>query len=333
MKLLRNPEVVKNMLVLSGIALAATVAAFVWNRGFGVFTLCLCVLLLSVHLMTVGRRYRKIGELSADINRILHGSSRISLDRYAEGELGVLQSEIYKMTVRLREQQQRLIDDKVYLADSIADISHQIRTPLTSINLLVSLLSEPDLSQERRQELARKLFDMLSRIDWLITSLLKISKLDAGAVTFQREAVPLEKLIRKACAPILVPMELRRQNLTVYADGCFFGDLSWTAEAMGNILKNCMEHTPAGGSICVEATETALYAELAVTDNGEGIAPEELPHIFERFYKGSNSDERSFGIGLALSRMIIVAQNGTVKAENVASGGVRFTVRFYKGTV
>ncbi len=333
MRLLRNPEVAKNTLLLAGIALAAAVAAFVWNWGFGIFTIGLCMLFLVIHLLTVRQRYRKLGEFSADINRILHGSSQLSLDRYAEGELGILQSEIYKMTVRLREQQQRLIDDKVYLANSIADISHQIRTPLTSINLLVSFLSEPDLSQERRQELAQELFDMLARIDWLITSLLKISKLDAGTVTFQKESVPLEELIHKACAPVLVPMELRGQDLFIHADGCFFGDLSWTAEALGNIVKNCMEHTPAGGRICVDAAETALYAEIVITDSGEGIAPEDLPHIFERFYKGSNSDERSFGIGLALSRMIITGQNGTVKAENKPAGGVRFTVRFYKGTV
>ena len=333
MKLFRNAELGRSLLLFLAISLVGVSVAFAWELRFGVMTLILCAALLCVFLVTTLRRYHRLSEFAADINKILHGSSQISLNRYAEGELGILQSEIYKMTVRLREQQQRLIDDKVYLADSIADISHQIRTPLTSINLLVSLLSEPDISDERRQALSRELYDLLSRIDWLITSLLKISRLDAGTVSFQKEQVPLEELIGKACGPVLIPMELRGQELSVSANGSFTGDTAWTAEALGNIVKNCMEHTPQGGRITIRAVETALYSEIVISDSGSGIAPEDLPHIFERFYKGRNSDERSFGVGLALARMIIGRQNGTVKAENRTGGGACFTVRFYKGTV
>lgn len=279
------------------------------------------------------RRYKKIAELSNDIDRILHGESRVSLEKYSEGELGILQSEIYKMTVRLREQSNNLKKDKIYLVSSIADISHQLRTPLTSINLLVSLLSEKDITPERKQKLTHELYELLSRVDWLITTLLKISKLDAGTAVFQKEEISLKELISKSVSPLLVPVELRSQKLEICAEGNFCGDVSWTCEALGNIVKNCMEHTPDGGEIKITALENALYSEIIIEDNGKGILAEDLPHIFERFYKGENSSEKSFGIGLNLARMIVTSQNGTVKAENGEKTGAVFTIRFYKGVV
>ncbi len=271
--------------------------------------------------------------MAADIDRILHGEASMPIEQYSEGELAILQSEIYKMTVRLREGQHNLQKDKVYLADSLADISHQIRTPLTSINLLVSFLSDANITEEKRIKVTHELYEHLSRIDWLITALLKISKLDAGTAQFKRESVALDELIRKSVSPILVPMDLRDQTLQVETDGEFTGDLSWTCEAITNIVKNCMEHTPDGGTIEITATENALYSEIIIADNGSGIDAEDLPHIFERFYKGKNSDDKSFGIGLALARMIISSQNGTIKAENNPTNGARFIIRFYKGTV
>ena len=128
-------------------------------------------------------------------------------------------------------------------------------------------------------------------------------------------------------------MELRGQELIIRAEGDFYRDLAWTSEAVGNIVKNCMEHTPDGGRIEINAAENALYSEIIIKDNGTGISSEDLPHIFERFYKGKDSDGKSFGIGLALSRMIITGQGGTVKAENRKPAGAMFTIRFYKGTV
>lgn len=334
MKFFRNPEVIKTLLLYGIISVTATAIAFMWEPRFGGFTLALCVLLFVIYLVSTYQRYKRLAELSSDINRILHGEDiSVSLNRYTEGELGILQSEIHKMTNRLREQKQRLQDDKIYLADSLADISHQIRTPLTSLNLLVSLLSEPGISEERRIKLTHDLLGLLSRIDWLITTLLKISKLDAGTVQLNEEKISLSELINRSTEPLLVPIELREQTLTISAEGDFIGDVSWTCEAIGNIVKNCMEHTQDGGNLDIKASENALYSEIVITDNGSGIDKEDLPHVFERFYKGKNSDGKSFGIGLALARMIISEQNGTIKAENRTSKGAMFTIRFYKGTV
>lgn len=334
MNFLRNNEVLKTLLLQIFISALAIVVTFIWDNHFGVFTLIFVLLLLLVSTVSTYKRYKRIYDLSADIDRILHGNDvKVSLSSYHEGELDVLQSEIHKMTLRLREQRQQLQDDKCYLANSIADISHQIRTPLTSINLLVQLLSEPNISDERRMKLTHELLGSLSRIDWLITTLLKISKLDAGTVQFKQETISLNELIGKSTATLLVPIELREQNLLVNANGYFTGDVSWTVEAISNIVKNCMEHTPDGGEISITASENALFTEILVSDSGNGIDKEDMPHIFERFYKGKNSDNKSFGIGLALARTIITNQNGVIKAENNAPKGALFKIRFYKGTV
>ena len=333
MKLFRNPEILRTFLLYLVLSAAAVIAAFIMAGSFGWLMLAICAAFIVIWLVQSARRYRRIAELSDDIDRILHGEDHVSLNEYAEGELGILQSEVHKMTIRLREQKQSLVDDKIYLADSLADISHQIRTPLTSINLLVSLLSDPGITDERRGELSRELYSLLSRIDWLITTLLKMSKLDAGTVQFNSETVPMAELIRKSTESVAIPMELRGQELNVTADGSFIGDIGWTAEAITNIVKNCMEHTPEGGKVSVTATDNPLFAEIIISDNGSGIAGEDLPHIFERFYKGKNSADNSFGIGLALARTIITTQNGTIKAENILPHGAKFTIRFYKGTV
>ena len=334
MNFLRNHEVVKTLSLQIFISVSAIVVAFVWDKRFGVFTFILVMLLLLISTVSTYMRYKCIYELSADVDRILHGNDmNLSLDKYQEGELAVLQSEIHKMILRLREQRQQLQEDKSYLANALADISHQVRTPLTSINLLVDLLSEPDITDERRMKLTHELMSLLSRIDWLITTLLKISKLDAGTVQLKQETIALQELICKATEPLLIPIEIREQNLYIETNGTFTGDVSWSVEAISNIVKNCMEHTPKGGEIRIAASENLLFTEIVISDSGTGIAKEDLPHIFDRFYKSKNAGDKNFGIGLSLARMIITNQNGVIKAENNATKGALFTIRFYKGTV
>lgn len=333
MKLLKNQEVLKTLILELAIGAVASIVGFVFNEVAGVVAVLLTLALVVINYITTYNRYKQIARISEDINKLLHGDNTISFDEYTEGELSVLHSEIQKMTVRLREQQQRLLDDKVYLADSIADISHQIRTPLTSINLIVQLLSQPDISEDKKRQHIFELKRLLSRIDSLITALLKISKLDAKTVQFKPRNLSLQELINKSCEPLLVPFELRGQELKISADGSFYGDLDWTCEAIGNIVKNCMEHTPDGGTVEVTALENPIYSEIVIKDTGSGIDKDDLPHIFERFYKGKNSGDNSFGVGLALARMIVTGQNGTVKAENQKDKGAKFTIRFYKGAV
>lgn len=300
----------------------------------GLLTFALGLIFYMIYYYSSKKRYDRMEKLTDDIDKILHGRKDIRIDDNLEGELSVLQNELTKMLIILNEQNDKLNLEKKFLSDSIADISHQLRTPLTSINLILSLLHEPDMTEEKRLELLQKLSQLISRTDYLINVLLKMSKIDAGTVTFEKKQVSVKELVSKATEPLEVALELKGQTLiTDFKDESFIGDLSWTTEAMGNIIKNCHEHTPQGGTITVKAESTPIYTEVTVADSGSGIDPDDLANIFERFYKGKNSSDSSFGIGLALAQTIITGQDGTIKASNGRDGGAQFTIRFYMQTV
>lgn len=335
MRFWRNPEIRRALLIGGGIALAGILAGLILSPAAALLALGLSAAFVLWFILVSRRRFGAIADLSCRLDGILHGGAPFPFDDQEEGELAVLRSEVYKMTLTLRQQAELLVRDKRYLADSLADISHQLRTPLTSMNMIVSFLQQPDLTPQRRRELLRDMQTLLARMDWLMVALLKISKIDAGTVRFDRQTVRLKDVVDKAAEPLAVPMELRGQSLHVEgeADASFMGDLAWTTEAVENILKNCMEHTPPDGDIWVTWQESPLFAELTIHDSGIGIAPEDLPHIFERFYRGQNTQSTGFGVGLSLARMIITSQNGTVMAQNHPRGGSQFVIKFYKQVV
>lgn len=331
---LRNPEVRRTLFLSLLLSLAAGGTGLVLLGGKGgVFGLLTGLVMTCVQIFVTFRRYRSIRKLASEIDAILHGAELHDIRGTSEGELAILRTEVGKMTLRLREHEQALIADKQFLADSLADISHQLRTPLTSIQLLLTLLSKRDLTEMRRIELLGELRSLLTRIDWLVDALLKYSKLDAGSVQLRQDTVPLSQLLDTACTPLQIPLELRGIELRTEAEGTFCGDVAWTAEAIGNIVKNCMEHTPEGGRVTVQGSENPLFTEIVITDSGSGIRKEDLPHIFERFYQGKRTAQQGFGIGLALARRIVTGQNGTLKAENLPTRGAKFSIRFYKSAV
>lgn len=351
-KALKNPEVKKEFYIYVSISVFAALLCYLLSvfsslrssyRALVVSmvapSLALCVFILGlafsmVHLYFSSKRFQRVSDLSDSLDRILHGTESVLIKGSDEGELSILASEIQKMTVTLNEQTEFLKADKIRLTDAIADIFHQMRTPLTSMNLVVTLLMDENLSYERRVQLARELKKQLERMQWLVESLLKLSKIDAGTAIFASENIKVRDMLNKASEPFLIPMELRGQDLKMsVSDESYKGDLSWSVEAIGNLIKNAMEHTPEGGEVRIKALETAIYTEIVVEDTGEGFVKEDIPYLFERFYKGKNAGEGSIGIGLALSRAIITAQNGTIKAENTEEGGARFIVRFYKSVV
>ena len=328
-----NKELQRGLWLLVVIAVIMTMVGFCISPICGYLVLLACLLISGVHLFTEFYRYRRLQKLSNDLDNLLISGTPLPIGEYEEGELSILANQIQKITLRLTETAETIKADKVYLADSLADISHQLRTPLTAMNLTATMLRIKELSPERRIELARELQGLLTRTDWLVESLLKLSKLDAGTVIMAKDAVPVKSLINRASEPLGIPMDLRNQRLTVQcADESFTGDLIWTAEALGNILKNCMEHTPDGGTITVTAEETALFTQITVEDTGPGFSEKDIPHLFERFYKGVNASESSYGVGLALARMVISAQNGTVQAMN-SSNGAKFVIKFYKQVI
>ena len=329
----RNKELQRGLWLLVAIAVIMTMVGFCISPICGYLVLLACLLISGVHLFTEFYRYRRLQKLSNDLDYLLISGIPLPIREYEEGELSILANQIQKITLRLTEAAETVKADKVYLADSLADISHQLRTPLTAMNLTATMLRSKELSHERRIELVRELQGLLTRTDWLVESLLKLSKLDAGTVVLAKGDITVKSLINRASEPLAILMDLRNQRLTVQcADESFTGDLVWTAEALGNILKNCMEHTPDSGTITVTAEETALFTQITVEDTGPGFSEKDIPHLFERFYKGDNASESSYGIGLALARMVITAQNGTIQAMNTDSGA-KFVIKFYKQVI
>ena len=334
MRYFRNVAYPAELAVSAGLTVLFTAAAAFLSLPAAALVFCLGASLTVCHLLFTRRRYRDIRALSAALDRILHGEETVLIEDSDEGELAVLKTEIRKMTLRLQETNEGLLREKTRLADAMADVSHQLRTPLTAVNLLVSMLEDPELPDERRLRLCRDLENHLRRIEWLVDALLKLGKLDAGTVRFSPRNVPAGTLVSSAAQPLLIAFELKGVTLDADTDGAtFFCDPAWTAEAVGNVLKNCLEHTPAGGTVRVTAMETPLFRELLITDSGPGINPEDLPHIFERYYRGKNAGENSVGIGLALSRMIASAQDGSLTAKNGRDGGAEFSLRFYKSVI
>ncbi len=315
--------------ILIAISTILTFCAYFLSTISCICVLAACIVLNCCYFCFLRKRRTALRELSLQLDRLLHEGKVLPISDYAEGELSVLASQLQKMTLRLVESAEASRADKLALARSLADISHQLRTPLTSMNLTAALLREPDLPQRRRMELVRQLQTLLDRTDWLVETLLKLSKLDAGTVELRQERVSIREVLDRAAAPLLIPMELRGLNLTMHCQQeHFLGDPVWTAEALGNLLKNCMEHTPEGGRICVTAEQTPLFTAVSVEDTGPGFDEADLPRLFERFYKGKNAAESSCGIGLALARTIIAAQNGTIQAMNTDSGA-KFVIKFY----
>jgi len=310
------------------ITLAGTVAAYIFSPLAAIVTAVSCLLLGGGFLLFTQLRYRVIARLGTYLKRINNGEYALELADTNEGELSILKSEIYKIMVSLREQNELLKKEKLRLGDALSDISHQFKTPLTSMSVMTDLLIDGNLDENRRAAFTAQLCAQLERLTWLTEALLKLSKLDVDAVSFKPRTVPLHELINKACGSLLIPMELKDQALTIRAAGSVFCDLNWTTEALSNILKNCMEHTPAGGGIHILASENALFTEIKVQDNGPGIDKTDLPYIFDRFYRGKNAAKDSVGIGLAMSRAILEAQGGSIEARNAHGCGAEFILRF-----
>ena len=334
MKLLNNPEIRKFLLITVIPSLLLCFIVLFFSEIAAVCVFLVSAFLLISFLIFTKLRYARIARLEDNIDKILHGNEKIDIKSFGEGELSILESDVQKMLVLLRDRNDKLEKERVFLSDSIADISHQLRTPLTSINLILSLIQSGDISEERKSELLRELSSLIAKTEYLVSVLLKISKLDAGIVKFDKKETSLKALLEKSAEALLVPMDIRNQSLVIDADNIELNcDSSWCLEAFGNILKNCTEHTPENGIISIKATDTPIFTQLVISDTGTGFNDDDISHLFDRFYKGKNSSKESFGIGLNFAKMIITSHNGTISAKNSETGGAEFTVRFYKQVV
>lgn len=332
MEFLKNPETKKLLYIHLLLTLLFVIGALWINILTAALLAIFSMLLLILHLYSTAKRYTKIMMLCDDISKVLHGDDTISIASYTEGEMSILYSEIQKMTIRLREQHEMLLQDKGILKRAMADISHQLKTPLTSINLILSMLGKSDVSANTRIQLIQELAQLLHRTEWLIDDMLKLSQFDAGVIVMQNEEISVKSLIANAVKPLEISMELRgiTFNTEITDTAHISGDFKWLSESITNILKNCMEHTEKNGAIKAVVLENPIFLQITICDTGCGIAESDLPHIFKRFYKCTHTKSQGFGIGLALTKEIIDAHNGVIFAENCKNGGAKFIIRFYK---
>lgn len=331
MSLFRNEEIKKQIILYVIINIIAFFGVLFINIICSIYIIIVCLVIESISLYFTKKRYNDISELTYKIDKILHNNDYTNFDVNKEGELAVLNSEIYKMTVRLREQTERLENEKNYLKDYLADISHQIRTPMTSINIMISRLSRQELTFEDRLKMIKEISKLLTRIEWLITALLKVAQLESDTVKLKKEKTNVEEVVNKSLEPLKIQAEIKniKMKLKIEKNTNYKGDYYWSVEAISNIIKNCIEHSENGGIIEIISETNPIYTEIIITDEGKGICKEDLPHLFERFYRGNNSGSEGIGIGLYLTKMIVSKQNGVITAKNRENKGAEFNIKFF----
>lgn len=290
------------------------------------------VVLILMFMTGSAYRYKKIRSYTEYLNQIQNGDYTVPLEENEEGELSILQNEIYKVTKRLVEQAELLSEKTNFLSDSLSNISHQLKTPVTSLLMMADLLQQSELPEEKRKLFTENMVTGLERMLWLVEGLLKLAKLDSGTIEMKRDMVRVSELVKEATKYLQVLAEER--NITIRTEGddqvTFTGDYGWSLEAVSNILKNCMEHTVEGGVITISYRFNSLSTSLVIRDNGEGIDKEDLHHIFERFYRGKNASSNSVGIGLALAKEIVSREKGTILVESQVGQGTKFHIKFYE---
>lgn len=264
------------------------------------------------------------------IERINLGDYSLQIDRNSEDELSLLDNQIYRTAVKFREQAENSNKDKENLQKSLSDISHQLKTPLTSIIVMVdNILDDDDMPLEIRREFLNDIKHNTNTISFLVQSLLKLSKLDAEAVKFRYEQVEVKSIVDECIKNTAVMAEILGVRLETDCNDIILNcDRKWLCEAVTNIIKNCIEHSH-NGNIKITADQNKLYTKISIKDNGSGITKEDLPHIFERFYKGKNSSDDSVGIGLSLAKTIIEKQGGYISVSSELNKGSEFVIKFF----
>lgn len=329
-----NKEYRQIIILSAGIILMFSVIAgtFFGKAAFLLFALA-GTFLLFIFARYTKERYRKIEELNQYLSGVLSGAYDLEIQKNEEGELSILQNNICKATIMLREKNELLEKEKMYLSEMLANISHQMKTPLTSVMMMNELLSSEE-SKEKRREFIETQEKQLEKMNWLVQTLLKMSRLDAGTIRMKAEEVRASELVEESLSPFLIPMDIKEITVCKHlGDMTLCVDENWTVEALRNIIKNCIEHMGPGGRLTIDAEENHLYQTIRITDTGCGISKEDLPHIFERFYRGKDSSGDSIGIGLSLSGTIIEKQHGSIFVTSGSGQGTSFEIRFYKAII
>lgn len=329
-----------------------------YNKFIILSSLTLLLLLLAIIFIFI--RYNKsqnkrIAEITKYIEEINEGNYTLNIQDNSEDELSILKNELYKITVMLKEQSENSLKDKVQLKKSLEDISHQLKTPLTSITIMLdNLLDNQNMDADTRNDFLKSIYREITNINFFIQALLKLSKFDANTIKFNSKEEKIRDIVEEAKQNVAMICDLKNieieaeilkdngtqkhegkevikeENNSNKTDPKVICDLKWQVEAVTNILKNCVEHSEPNTKIYIFYGENSMYSEIIIKDNGIGIDKQDLKHIFERFYKGKNSNKDSVGIGLSLAKTIIEKDNGYITVESEIGKGTKFSIRYLK---
>mgnify|MGYP004597640191 FL=1 len=278
------------------------------------------------------REEDKIRTITNYLKEINNHNYNLDINNYYEDEFSYLKDEIYKTAISLNEQTINLENDKNNLKKSLEDISHQLKTPLTSITLMTDKILSGNMDTKEQEELLTNIHRKVVNTNFLVYSLLKLSLLDTNTIEFKKEKINLKKLLDGIKDNLGVISDLKNVGLDIVCDSTIsiMGDETWESEALTNIIKNAIEYSKEDGKIEIIVQDNELFTKIMIKDYGLGMSDEDKKNIFKRFYKGSNSSSNSFGIGLSLAKQIIEKDNGNVSVTSTLGVGTVFTIRYMK---
>lgn len=288
---------------------------------------------LSIFMRYVLIQEKELKEINEYIKEVNNKNYSLKIEDNKDGELSRLRNELYKTTVILREAAENSEEEKEKLSIAIADISHQLKTPLTSIRIMLDNISDnPDMPQEIRENFIQDISKQVEHMSSLVISLLKIAKFDAGTIKMENEEIDAKKLIDSVINNLAILIEIKEIEVITKIDekAIFIADYKWQQEALTNILKNAIEHSQPKSNIYIIVENTSIFLKIKIKDEGQGIEQKDLKHIFERFYRAKNCNEDSIGIGLSLAKTIIEQNNGYIKATSEVGKGTLFEIKYIK---
>ena len=279
------------------------------------------------------RREREIKKINQYLNEINSGNYELKIKENCEDEISRLKNELYKTTVLLRETAENSEREKINLSNSLADISHQIKTPLTSIRIMLDNIEEnPNMESKTREEFIEEISKQIDWISSLVIALLKLAKFDAGAIKMNDQEINAKKLINNVISNLAIIIDVKNIKIEQKIDDNVMlkADYNWQLEALTNIIKNAIEHSNENGTIHIDVENNSVFVKIKIRDEGEGIEKKDIKHIFDRFYKAKKSSENSIGIGLSLAKTIIEQENGYIKVDSETGKGTTFEIKYLK---
>lgn len=291
------------------------------------------VISIIVALIYTNKRDKSLRSINKYLDKVNNGNYELKIEDNGEDEISRLRNELYKTTILLRESAENSEKEKTNLSNSLADISHQLKTPLTSIRIMLDNIEEnPNMDEKTRNEFIEEISRQIDWISSLVISLLKLAKFDAGAIIMQDTQINVKKLIDNVINNLAIMIDIKNIKIEekIDEDVILRADYNWQLEALTNIIKNCIEHSKEDSSIKIEVENNSIFVKIKITDEGEGIAKEDISHIFERFYKSKQASENSIGIGLSLAKTIIEKENGYIKIDSELGKGTTFEIKYLK---